>query len=167
MVESDQARRPVGEVLRWIVDVLVESQVPYQLVGGLAAHAYGAKRDLVDIDLYIDGGGFAAIMPRVQERRVFGPVHHRDAIWDLVCMQLLYGHWQRELAAAETARFYDRERQVWIDADIDFRAAEVCELYGVTIPVMPKIRLIDYKRRLGREVDLIDIEQMSRDWPEG
>jgi len=71
------------------------------------------------------------------------------------------------LAAAETARFYERGRQVWTDADIDFRTAEVCELYGVQLLVMPKNRLIDYKRRLGREVDLIDIEQMGGGWEEG
>jgi hypothetical protein len=149
------------------VNVLTERQVPYQLVGGLAAHAYGAKRDLVDIDFYIDGAGFAAIMPLVEEHHVFGPVRHRDAIWDLVYMQLLYGHWQIELAAAETTRFYDRERQVWADANIDFHAAEMCDLYGVTIAVMPKKKLVDYKHRLGREVDLIDIEQMNSGGPEG
>lgn len=154
-------------MLWWIVDVLAKSQVPYQLVGGLAAHAYGAKRDLVDIDFYIDGAGFAAIMPLVQEQHVFGPIRHRDAIWDLVYMQLLYGQWQIELAAAESARFYDSEGRVWVDANIDFRAAEMCDLYGVTIAVMPKNKLADYKLRLGREVDLLDIEQMNRGWPEG
>ncbi len=161
MVELDQARRPIGEVLRWIVDVLAASRVPYQLVGGLAAHAYGARRDLVDIDFYIDGSGFAAIVPLVQEQHVFGPVHYRDAIWDLVYMQLTYGSWQIELAAAETARFYDSDGQVWVDANIDFRAAEMCDMYGLTVAVIPKTKLIDYKLRLGREVDLIDIEQMK------
>lgn len=167
MVELDQTRQPVGEVLRWIVNVLTEKQVPYQLVGGVAAHLYGAKRHLVDIDFYIDGAGFAAIMPLIQQHHVFGPVHHRDAAWDLVYMQLLYGHWQIELAAAETARFYDRVGQVWTDADIDFDAGEMCDLRGVTIAVMPKKKLVDYKRRLGREVDLMDIEQMNSGWPEG
>lgn len=154
-------------MLRWIVDVLAESRVPYQLVGGVAAQVYGATREIVDIDFYIPGAGFATILPEVQEYLVFGPGHYHDENWDLVYMQLLRWYWQIELAAAETARFYDRAGEVWVDANIDFRAAEMCDLHGVTVAVMPKHQLVDYKRRLGREVDLVDIEQINRGWPEG
>lgn len=42
-----------GQALSWIVEVLRRAEVPFQVVGGLAARAYGAKRPLADLDFYV------------------------------------------------------------------------------------------------------------------
>ncbi|WP_312271787.1 hypothetical protein [Pseudomonas sp.] len=39
--------------LHWIVDQLNQRRIPFLLCGGLAAHVYGARRPLNDIDLLI------------------------------------------------------------------------------------------------------------------
>ena len=48
-------RRAPAQAFRWIVGLLEELAIPFLLVGGLAARAYGASRELADIDFYAPG----------------------------------------------------------------------------------------------------------------
>ncbi|WP_319018089.1 hypothetical protein [Gallaecimonas mangrovi] len=43
----------VTQALNWLTALLARQQLPYQIVGGLAAHLYGGSRPVADIDLYI------------------------------------------------------------------------------------------------------------------
>lgn len=45
---------------------------------------------------------------------------------------------------------------------IDFSDFETKEIHRITVPVVPKEKLITYKKRHAREVDLLDIGEMSR-----
>jgi hypothetical protein len=47
-----------------------------------------------------------------------------------------------------------------VDQAIDFSKSELREVLGILVPVMPKDRLVAYKRALARDVDRIDLEQM-------
>jgi hypothetical protein len=52
---------------------------------------------------------------------------------------------------------------MWI-ADIldrDFAEAEAIEIFGISTKVIPKDDLLEYKSGLNREVDIIDIEQIT------
>lgn len=50
------------EALRWVVGLLDAHDVPFEVVGGLAARAYGATRPLADMDLYIPGAHVATVL---------------------------------------------------------------------------------------------------------
>lgn len=69
--------------------------------------------------------------------------------------------WRIEIAGAESAKVWDSRTSGWRPAAIDFDAAELHEVDGVRLPVMPRSQLIDYKRGLGREVDRGDLDQLS------
>ncbi|GIH13884.1 hypothetical protein [Rugosimonospora africana] len=44
--------RDIATALTWVVSALRRQHVPFQVVGGLAAHAYGDRRPIVDLDFY-------------------------------------------------------------------------------------------------------------------
>ena len=48
-----EARQRAAYALTWIVESLGRPNVPYQMVGGLAAEAYGAYRPVADIEIYV------------------------------------------------------------------------------------------------------------------
>lgn len=150
----------IADALRWITDAFSDAGVPHQLVGGLAAKAHGAKRRLHDIDFYVPGNQLTSIVPHVDEQVTFGPERYRDERWSLVYMKMRYNELLVEVADAESASFFDRKAQEWVNAEVDFSASVRKELYGVEVPIMPKKKLIEYKRRLDREVDRQDVREI-------
>ncbi len=58
-------------------------------------------------------------------------------------------------------RFYNRLDQRWERQAIDYTASKTARLYGVEVAVMPRDELLRYKAMLGREVDHIDIQQIT------
>jgi hypothetical protein len=148
----------VGSALRWIVNILEERSLPFLVVGGLAARAYGATRPVADIDLYVPSEGLASVFEAVRPNVKRALARHVDAHWDLEFMQLEYGGEVIELGVADGAKYWDSRAGRWRDAAVDFKAAEIHELYGISVPVMPRKELLTYKERLGREVDRADVE---------
>ncbi len=148
--------------LAWIVALLDEAGIPFQVAGGVAAAAFGARRDVADIDLYVP----AAYLPRLMrlvgpDRIIEQPWRHRDASWDLIVMALEHGGQRIEVGVAEAARYRDRVSGAWCDASIDFGASVPHAVWGVAVPVMPRLQLIDTKRRIDREVDRRDLVEID------
>jgi len=148
--------------LRWIVDILENNNVPYQIEGGLAAICYGASRDLADIDIFISNDGFAKIDEAVKNYVEFGPDYYESSHWRLVYQVLNYNDQQIEICNAGKAEYLDTKNNVWITRNIDFNKAETVSVFGIKIKVITKHDLIEYKGRLRREVDIIDIDQISK-----
>lgn len=149
------------EALTWIVHLFEEKGVPYQLVGGLAARAYGATRPIVDVDFYVSADGFERIRPDLEPYFVRSPSRYEDDEWSLTFSRIEYAGQAIELGIAEGAKFRDRSAGTWEEADIDFDAAVRKELFGVQLRVMPRSQLISYKKKLGREVDQQDLNEMG------
>jgi hypothetical protein len=160
----DQAVTPrsIEAALRWLVSLLNRCQVPYQVVGGLAAQAYGANRPLVDIDLYIPFDTAQAALAEMAPFIVRQPLPHRSAAWDLVYLALEVDGVLIEIGDSSSApRFFNRHAGRWEAQVIDYSASQTARLYGVEVAIMPKGELLRYKAMLDREVDHLDIEQMT------
>ena len=147
--------------LKWITDILSRMDVPYQVVGGLAAKCYGSTRPLYDIDLYVPSKEISKLEEELTEYIEFGPGRHQDKNWDLVFMKLSYNDQQIEFGDADNNKYFDSQSQRWIKEEINFSESNIIEFEGIALPVMPKQALIEYKQRLNRKVDRIDINEMQ------
>jgi hypothetical protein len=145
----------------WIVGILNRHAIPFQVVGGLAARAHGATRPLADIDLYVPGARFSDFLPDVESYVTFGPEPYVGPHWDLTWMALDYGGQTIEIGDGERVRIFDRRAERWVDAAVDFDTFETMTLFGMDVPVMPKDRLMAYKRRLDRPVDRQDLAALT------
>lgn len=149
-----------GEALSWIVEMFRRVDVPFQVVGGLAARAYGAKRPLVDLDFYIPTSRLDDIADVTAAFVSRPPSHYRDECWDLIFMKLEYQGQPIEIGGADGARYFDRQASRWHEAGIRFDVSVERTIFGVSLPIMPIDQLIEYKQRLDREVDRQDVAEM-------
>jgi len=162
---SDEEESRVRPALEWIVDALNRHQVRYQMVGGLAAKAYGARRALVDIDIYVPFDEADSLLEEVRPYVIWGPVHYigdEEVPWNLTFLKIEYGGQRIELADTSTEpMFYDRKRRCWEEQRIDYEDPVTVEIYGVVVDIMPKEELVRYKAALCRDVDVVDLEQIA------
>lgn len=153
--------RDTKSALRWIVSLLETTHVPFQIVGGFATHLYGSSRKIADIDIAIPEEAFDILLPIIKPFITFGPGHYKDAEWDMQLITLSYEGQEIDLAGHMT-KIFDRTEQKWVLFPVDFSASEYREIYGVTIPLMPKKALIGYKKMLGRAVDKVDVLTLEK-----
>lgn len=163
MIEATNDPQKIGQALTWIVSLLNRHHITYQIVGGLAAKAYGATRPLVDIDVYAPLDRAQAALEEMRPYTVRELLPHHSASWDLVYMALDYHGMYMEIGdtSTTTPRFYNRQDQRWEDQVIDYASSQMMMLYGIETAVMPKDELLRYKAMLDREVDHQDIEEIS------
>jgi len=158
MTEQNQR---VEAALRWIADTLSTRNVAFQIVGGLAARAYGATRQIADIDLYAPASELKSVLHELEPFVTRPLARHSDQHWDLIFMRLEYGGQTIEIAVGDGAKYRD-SRGAWHDAAVDYAASELIDVLGVTVPVMPRHQLMSYKRRLDRTVDRADVHEIAR-----
>lgn len=157
---TEQTQRAEA-ALRWIADILDARNVPYQIVGGLAARAYGATRRINDIDLYAPASELGSVLELIEPFVTRPLAHYRDQHWDLVFMRLEYGGQPIEIAVGDDAKYRDSRLGEWHDAAVDYAASERLNVLGVSVPVIPRYQLLSYKRRLDRTVDRADVEEIT------
>lgn len=160
---------PEARALAWIVDLLRRLEVPFQVVGGLAARAYGATRSLVDLDFYVPTDRLNEIAAAAPAHVVRPPSKHGDDDWDIVFMAFEHEDVRIELGGADGARYFDRAARRWTAVEIDFAGGEHREVLGIGVPLMPLDDLIAYKRALDRPVDredLVEIDDGGSDGPD-
>lgn len=151
-----------GDALTWIVGVISRHNVPYQVSGGLAARAYGAQRELADIDIYIPFDTAADVLKDVQPHVVRGPEHFVSDCWDITFVELDYKGQAIELTdSSSNPRVFNSAEHRWLAQRINYDASTPVEVLGTTVAVMPKDELIRYKQALARDTDLADIEEMA------
>lgn len=150
------------KAFHWIVTILQRHNIPFEIDGGLAARAYGAKRELVDIDLVIPEERFDEIVPEVEPYIIYGPSYFTDDKWNLMLMTLDYEGQAIDIAGAENQKYFDESKHEWVSSPADFSKSEKKIIFGEEVGVIPKTRLIEEKRHLGREVDLIDLEFLDK-----
>ncbi|MDP8949216.1 MAG: hypothetical protein M3N00_03080 [Actinomycetota bacterium] len=69
-------QRAANALLAWIVGSLRRHDVPYQMVGGLTAEAYGAYRPLADIDTCVPLA--TGLLQEIRPFTMWGPERYAD-----------------------------------------------------------------------------------------
>lgn len=141
--------------------LLTQLEIPYQIAGGLAARAYGATRELVDIDIDIPQVGFNKIYDSVKEYIIDGPSQYQDDQWDLHVMTLLYHGQEIDLASTDNLKIFNALTSKWELLITDLSKACLIDLMGTKVYVIPVDDLLSYKKLLRRHVDLADIEDVE------
>ena len=147
--------------LKWITTILNELNIPFQIAGGLAAIAYGATRELWDIDIDVPEEKFELIKEKVGAFVITEPTHFKDEHWDLWLMTLNHQGQEIDLSGAHQTKIFDHATQQWHLLMTDFSKSVTMKLFGIEVPVIPKEDLLAYKKILARPVDLADITELS------
>ncbi|MGF1755597.1 MazG-related protein [Vibrio makurazakiensis] len=152
----------VKSALKWIKGLLEEECVEYQIVGGLAATIHGGSREIADIDLYIHNSDAKKILIRVSQFISKPLTHYAEYGWDLEYFQLIYQNQKIEIGLSKNTKIQSALDGSWHKLEINFLESVVKGYQGIEVPVIPIHNLLEYKRILGREVDLIDIQELTR-----
>jgi len=147
--------------LEWIQNILESNQVPYQIVGGLAVRMHGGSREVADIDLYIPKAQVEKIWPEVSSFISKPLKYYVEEGWDLEYFQLIYCSQKIEIGLSPGSKIYNSSTGDWVELGIDYSASVSRPYASLTLPTMSACELIEYKRVLGREVDLIDIRDLN------
>ena len=77
-------------------------------------------------------------------------------------MTLLYRGQEIDLSGAHQTKFFDQTKKEWVNLKADFSTSEVKELFRMPLPVVCSKDLVDYKRKLNRAVDYMDIAAINQ-----
>jgi gamma-glutamylcyclotransferase (GGCT)/AIG2-like uncharacterized protein YtfP len=141
--------------------VLRDHEIPTQAVGGLAVRAWGGSRPLVDLDFYVPDRCLRDAARSLADWAVGEPHRIRCAHWDLTVLLLDVDGRRVELGGADTGRYRDAASGRWCPAAVDFSAGVAHAVLGVPVTVMALAPLVTYKSALQREVDLVDLHELT------
>lgn len=144
----------------WIIDILNSKKVPFRISGGLAAKIYGSPRPLNDIDIDIPEENFIDIYEDVKSYIIYGPDQYVDKKWDCYLMTLNYFGQEIDICGAGKTKITTKDNKTWASLGSDLNNVNYQEYLGVMVPVMPKQKLIDYKRQLDGDHQIIDINSI-------
>lgn len=152
----------IETALKWIVNILQKHNIPFQIGGGFAARLYGVKRELADIDIAIPTDKLSELLSEVKDHITYDLRHYLDEKWDCTGMTINYEGQEIDFVGAQGKKIFDEVNKKWIALENDFSNNEYKEIYGLTIPLMPKEKLIAYKSILKRDVDLLDLKGLEK-----
>lgn len=144
--------------LYWIISILREEKIPFQITGGVAAHFYGATREIQDIDIDVPEQSLERIAKRTSEYIVFGPKHHKNSKWDLELLNLNYKGQEIDLGGAYFAKIFDAKTRKWKKIPAKFSTAKRKRFGKLVVPVAEPRSLIKYKTYYGDKYQKHDIE---------
>lgn len=148
---------------QWIVELLRDQNIPFLICGGLAAKGYGSERALNDIDLFVPGECFSAVVQAGQEFVSKAAAHRQEEGWDLTYVQFKYEGIKVEVGNADGPQIFDAGKADWVPLEIDFSRYAIVRLLGIDLPLMLKEDLIEYKSALSRPVDVEDIRAIQEE----
>ena len=147
---------------KWIVSLLNNNKIPFQITGGFAAKIYGSKRKLYDIDIEIPDNDIKKLQKIVRRWIVYGPKRYKDKNWDILLVTLKYKDQLIDISGAYSEKEFDKKMGSWIRVGrTNLSKAKKVNIYGIKVPVESKRNLIAYKKKLSRNVDKEDLRQIS------
>ncbi|NOH99478.1 MazG-related protein [Vibrio sp. 99-70-13A1] len=151
----------VKVALKWLKGLLDAERIEYQIVGGLAATIHGGSREIADIDLYIHNSDANKLLAHVSQFISKPLTHYTEYGWDLEYFQLVYQNQKIEIGLSQNTKIQSALDGSWYQLEIDYSASVEKAYQGIVLPVIPVHHLVEYKQILGREVDLIDIQELT------
>lgn len=152
--------RDTKKAFLWITDILDRNKIVYKISGGFVARIYGVNRELADIDIEVSEKDIPTIAREAKPYIKFGPERYQDENWDLELLTLEYEGQEIDIACSE-ANIFNQENKQWEKTISDLQDVNMTEVYGKTVPIEKMDTLINYKIKLGREVDIEDVKQLS------
>ncbi|MGF1713250.1 MazG-related protein [Vibrio kagoshimensis] len=150
----------VKVALKWLKGLLDAESIKYQIVGGLAATIHGGSREIADIDLYIHNSDANKLLAHVSQFISKPLTRYTESGWDLEYFQLIYQNQKIEIGLSQNTKIQSALDSSWYQLEIDYSASVEKHYEGIVLSVIPVHHLLEYKRILGREVDLIDIREL-------
>lgn len=151
----------VKVALKWLKGLLDAESVEYQVVGGLAATIYGGSREIADIDLFIQNSDANKLLAHVSQFISKPLTRYTEYGWDLEYFQLVYQNQKIEIGLSQNTKIQSALGGSWHQLEIDYSASVEKHYEGIVLSVIPVHHLVEYKRILGRKVDLIDIQELT------
>ncbi len=147
------------KVLKFLVDTLNKNKIDFQVSGGLGAIAYGATRELLDIDIEIYKKDCLTARELLKDF-IMNDFHRcEDDGFELWMMRLNIDGVQVDINQVEEDYIRDREGNKKLLPE-NLENTELKNVDGIEFPVQNKRNLIEYKKMLGRDTDLTDVEEM-------
>jgi len=153
------------EALKWITSLLADNEIPYLICGGLAAFAYGSKRDINDIDIFVPEEKFDHVVSLGMKHVSKQAKRYLEETegWNVKYVQFNYKDTKIEVGSSKGVEVFDKSLKQWVELKVDFSRIEYRSMYGIIVPLMEITDLINYKKALGRSVDIQDIIGMRMD----
>lgn len=146
----------------WIVSILTKHQIPFVILGGLAARTYGSPRPLNDIDIDIPVQYFKVILADIKPYIIYGPDHYVDARWDEQVITFNYEDQEIDIGGGDTVKICDARTGKWRNMHTDFENVERKEVFGEVVPVISREHLVEYKSMLDGDHQQIDIKAILK-----
>lgn len=147
--------------LQWIVGILKNHNVPFQITGGFAAKIYGSNRHVNDIDIDIPENNFNEITKDIEPYIVFGPGRYKDKRWDLQLITLDYFGQEIDIGGANETNIYDDAAQRWKHCPSNLETAQIHRVLDLELPVMDPNDLAQYKKLLEGDHQAEDIKAVE------
>jgi len=157
-----QLEEKTKNALKWIVNILDNHKIDYQISGGLAGKIFGSQRKLNDIDIDISEKYFLEILPEISEYIIFGPARYKDAKWDLELITLNYHGQEIDISGIDTLLISNKERTKWISYPGFLSEALNMECVGLKIKMINPKYFLEYKKELDGEQQLEDIKAVEQ-----
>ena len=145
------------KVLKFLVDTLNKNKIAFQVSGGLGAIAYGSKRELRDIDIEINKKNCPVVRELFKELIAEDYQNYKNAEFDAWWMELDIDGVEVDINQVEESYAFDKEGNKHLLPE-DLIDTELKTVESITFPVQNKTNLIAYKKIVGRDTDLFDIE---------
>ncbi|MFP4514737.1 MAG: nucleotidyltransferase domain-containing protein [Parcubacteria group bacterium] len=149
------------QALRWIINILSKDNIQYRISGGFAAHLYGSKREVNDIDIDIPENDFEKIFDKVKDYIILGPENYKDERWNLKLMTLNYLGQEIDIGGAYNQKIFDDLSKRWIHSPANFSKLKKVYFEGIKLTVINPSDLINYKKLLSGDHQRIDIKAVQ------
>jgi len=154
--------RDTKEAFNWIVNILENKKIRYRITGGCAAKVYGSNRRLADIDIDVPFAEIKKIVPEIRKYLTFPLKRYKDENFDTFGLALKYNGQRIELCAIDKEKLFDSRTKKWVKPAFNMQDYSIKKFLGVRARFIKIKNLIEYKRTLGRGVDLRDIKNLTK-----